>query len=76
MIDIGKYTEDKINIWFSENPKERVFLDEFVEKNNLQKQSLGIIIIKMSDKDRERFSDLLKILMGMSEEILKAMGEI
>ena len=76
MIDIGKYTEDKINIWFSENPKERMFLDDFVEKNNLQKQSLGVIIIKMPNKDRERFSDLLKILVGMAEEILKAMGEI
>jgi len=76
MINIGQYAEDKINIWFEEHPEKRKILDDFVEKNNLQDQSLGLIIMRMPDKDREQFTDLFKEIIGMSKEILKTMGLI
>ena len=76
MINLGQFAEDKINIWFTEHPEERKFLDDFVEKNNLKGQSLGLIVMRMSDKDRERFTDLFKVVIGMSEQILKTMGLI
>lgn len=76
MIDLDQYLEDKINIWFTDHPEERLFLDDFVKKNNLQHQSLGLIIFSMSDKDRKQFTDLLKMIMSISEELLKTIGVI
>lgn len=76
MIDLSQYATDKINIWFDDHPEKRLLLDNFVEKNNLQSQSLGLIILAMTDEERKQFTGLLKLLMNMSEDILKTMGMI